>query len=153
MHYDILIFYQYPKHFPIFVLILKFKALILAFVFLFGGSGFSIDIAKCCDNISGVSLSLKSKDHSKQDDCCSKIKPVSKKSCCSEQVIQMVINPVLGFQKSAIHVLKTFEAKFAHKSELISFKSIPAVQQLSAFESFDHCYPIPVLLRKRVLQI
>lgn len=140
-------------YFPIFVIELKFKALILAFVFLFGGSGFSIDIAKCCDNISGVSLSLKSKDHSKQDDCCSKIKPVSKKSCCSEQVIQMVINPVLGFQKSSIHVFKTFEAKLDRRSELCIPAPVPFELHASAFESFDHCYPIPVLLRKRVLQI
>jgi hypothetical protein len=132
---------------------LKFKALILAFVFLFGGSGLSIDIAKCCDHISGVSLSLKSKDDAKQDDCCSKIKPVSKKSCCSEQLIQMVINPVLGLQKTVVHVFKTFEAKLDRRSELCIFAPIPVELHKSAFESFDHCYPIPVLLRKRVLQI
>ena len=132
---------------------MKFKALILAFVFLFGGSGLSIDIAKCCDHISGVSLSLKSKDEAKQDDCCSKIKPVSKKSCCSEQLIKMVINPVLGLQKRVVHFFKTFEAKLDRRSELCILTPVPFELNVSVFESFDHCYPIPVLLRKRVLQI
>ena len=113
----------------------------------------SIDIAKCCDHISGISLSLKSKDHNKQDDCCSKIKPVSKKSCCSEQVIQMVINPVLGLQKTAVHVFKTFEAKLDRRSEWCILAPVSVELHKSAFESFDHCYPIPVLLLKRVLQI
>lgn len=113
----------------------------------------SIDIAKCCDHISGVSLSLKSKDEAKQDDCCSKIKPVSKKSCCSEQLIKMVINPVLGLQKRVVHFFKTFEAKLDRRSELCILTPVPFELNVSVFESFDHCYPIPVLLRKRVLQI
>ena len=125
----------------------------MAFLFLFGGSGFSLDIAKCCDHVSGISLSFRSADAPAKDDCCIKVKAKSKKSCCSEQVIQMVINPVLGIQKAVIHFFKVFEAKPDNRFDFCLLNVFPAEKQLSAFESFDHCYPIPVLLRKRVLQI
>lgn len=132
---------------------MKFKALILAFVFLFGGSGLSIDIAKCCDSISGLSISLKSKSEASQDGCCSKIKPSSKKSCCSETSIQTVINSVVANQKTSVYQFKKLNAAPQQVFSNVTFKAVAALRDVSVFEDFDHCYPVPVLLRKRVLQI
>ena len=132
---------------------MKIKAIILAFVFLFGGSGFSVDIAKCCSSISGISIGFSSYSEQPAEDCCKKLNPVRKKSCCSDLVFQTVINPVLGLEKTTQTVFKAGEQKiFSYTAQQIVF-SLPAVQPDSDFDEFDHHYPVPILLQKRVLRI
>ncbi len=132
---------------------MKFKAIILSIVFLFGGSGFSVDIAQCCSSISGISFGLNAHSNTVADDCCARIKPVRKKSCCTDMVIQTVINPVLALHKTAAPVFKASEQiLFSYTAPRLQ-TALPEVQPDAASAAFDHHYPVPILLQKRVLRI
>lgn len=131
---------------------MKAKALILAFVFLFAGSGLNIDIATCCSKISGIALSLNSDEAKSSPSCCERIVPVKKKPCCEDIAIKMVINPVLGLSKTAVYNFKVFFGSFTKPVHPVPAIHL-SVQEQVISEGFDHHYPIPILKRKRVLQI
>jgi hypothetical protein len=127
------------------------------FIFMFGGSGMSIDIAKCCDNIAGISLgfSRPAEQHNGKSACCPVFKSVKKdKQCCENVVINTVINsvPALG---SAYKSLNKPVIKIASVKTIVQAKPVNAdySYQLSVSEYSDQQYPVPILIRKRVLQI
>lgn len=126
--------------------------MILAFVFLFAGSGLNIDIATCCSKISGVALSLSSNEAEAGPSCCERIAPIKKKPCCEDIAIKMVINPVLGLSKTAVYNFKVFFGTFTKPVQAVPVVHL-SVQEQPVSEGFDHNYPIPILKRKRVLQI
>ena len=129
---------------------MKIKAIILAVLFLFGGSGVSVDIAKCCSRITGFSISL---GHNHKDENCGACIETTKKSCCEDVVIQTVINPVLGLNKTITHVAKAPLTKTLPALELRAIQLPACASVASVHDAFDHQYPVPILIRKRVLQI
>ena len=79
---------------------LRLKAIILSLMFLLTGSGLKIEIATCCDALSGISLHFKDNGFQTAKDCCACLKNPKKDKCCHTQSISTVINPVLGLQKT-----------------------------------------------------
>lgn len=130
---------------------MKVKAIILALVFLLGGSGLSVDIAKCCSRLTGFSISLG--QHHKVDQDCGACVETEKKSCCEDVVIHTVINSVQGLTKAFSSVSKAPLARISPAPEQKAVK-LPAYARLaSTYDAFDHQYPVPILIQKRVLQI
>jgi hypothetical protein len=133
----------------------KLKAILLVIIFLLGGSGLSVDIAQCCDQFSGIGLSFKSHKHEADKDCCACLKMASKKACCDDVVIQTVINPVLGLSKIVKLDTRQFISKIFYLSELrpvlvpvlLDDASVASLQDEALFD------PVPLLIKKRVLQI
>lgn len=133
---------------------MKIKAVILSLIFLLSGSGIKIEVSTCCDALSGIGLNFKDNGVQVSDECCACVKIPNKSSCCHTSSISTVINPILGLQKVVV-----FSAKQALKAP-IKFDLIqPAVFNYSvddvvAFNTFDQReLPVPILLKKRVLQI
>lgn len=126
----------------------------MSFLFLLTGSGLKFEIATCCDVLSGISLNFKDNGVVDSKDCCACIKASKKSSCCNTQSISTVINPVLGLQKALTLSAKQFTQQFVVstvKNE--SFVSDVTVHN-SIFGEFNQKeYTIPILIKKRVLQI
>ena len=132
----------------------KLQAFLLSMLFLLSGSGLSIDLSRCCGDLSGISLSISASNDAAETDCCSKIKAIKAKSCCTDQHIQTVINTVVAkyhsriefkqvkFQKEPVFV--SIDDNGLRESDLAYFKA-------NQFKSRQH--PVPILIRKRVLQI
>ena len=124
-------------------------------LFLLSGSGLSIDLSRCCGDLSGISISFSSAQEIAEKSCCSKVKAVKAKSCCTDQHIQTVINTVVAKLHSKI------EFKFAKlQQKCILIKAITAsdlcvsdVAYFNATQYRSQHYPVPILIRKRVLQI
>lgn len=136
-------------------LILRLKAIILIFIFLLGGNGISVDISKCCDKLAGVSIGFGHEEHIAGKTCCPSFKKLNKdKVCCENVVISTVINHVPGLSK-------TYQSFKPAKAFLKPVKVIvPAlVVNGNNIDSYiddindDAHYPIPILLKKRVLTI
>lgn len=122
----------------------------MALIFVLGGSGLSVDIAKCCSHITGFSVSL---GHNHDDKNCGACVETTKKSCCQDVVIQTVINPVLGLNKTIIPVVKVPVAKIFPESG-VKIVELPSYTRVASdYDAFDHQYPVPILIQKRVLQI
>jgi len=128
---------------------LKIKALILTIVFLFSGLGFSIDVATCCNQISGLSFSFVHSIDSKEDNCASCT--TSSFSCCDYYSIETVINTNV-FNNSKFD-FKSFIKSFSVNHQSFSFVEYKNLDVLK-FSQSEIVFPsIPVLLKKRVLQI
>lgn len=136
---------------------LRFKAILLSLIFFFGGSGLSVDIAQCCNSFTGVSIGFAKthQTHSKSetDDCCACLTAKKKKrECCEDVVIQTVINPVLSIQKT-IQNKKQVDVPLFRKSSYSIPAPVSNKESNFAFSSNDIAEQVPILLRKRVLQI
>jgi hypothetical protein len=133
---------------------MKLKAIILSLLFLLTGSGLKVEIATCCDSFAGFSLHFKDNGFHKMDGCCACIKVPKKSSCCHSQSFSTVINPVLGLQKTLTISTKQFSngyAKVEIQSEAVTY---PLNSPHLSYKAFDQReYPVPILIRKRVLQI
>lgn len=134
---------------------MKIKAIILTLLFLLGGSGLSIDIAQCCNSFAGLSIGFSdSHEHDADSDCCACIKPVKKKkNCCEDIVLQTVINQVPAINKTSVSLNKIQVLKSVSPAYIFLIDSPQDIVQISSYEEFDNQYPVPILLRKRVLQI
>lgn len=133
----------------------KVYAILLTVVFLFGGSGLSVDLAQCCNSISGLSIGFTQiHNHSESDECCLCSEEVSQKeeNCCSEIVFQTVINQNLAKQADQRLIQKTFNSIVIYPMVIQSENNVSKVN-LSFCDNFDHNYPVPILIKKRVLQI
>ena len=137
--------------------ILRIKAIILVLVYTFCGSGLSIDIAKCCDSIAGVSLGFShaAEQHDGKSACCPAFKSVKKeKQCCENVVISTVINSVPATSASFKSVSKSIVKIAAVKHPLVlNNANADDAFQLASNNASDQQYPIPILIKKRVLQI
>lgn len=134
---------------------MKIKVIILALLFLFSGSGIKVEVSTCCDVLSGIALSFKDNGTRISDECCACVKIPNKSSCCHTASFSTVINPILGLNKVVV-----FNAKKATQEPI--FKPVPANYNfaLSAYDEvlqsspLDHRdYSVPILLKKRTLQI
>jgi len=128
--------------------------MLLSILFLLIGSGLSIDLSKCCGSLSGMSISFAGSDQDNGSDCCAKIKPIKTKSCCTEQRITTVINTVPASQASAVVLKLNANQSLSLLTECIVFNdytTAAAVVKASQYRSKQ--LPIPILIRKRVLQI
>ena len=132
---------------------MRIKAIILTLVFLLGGSGLSIDIAQCCDSFAGISLSFAHPAHEDGKECCACIKAVKKSSCCDDINVQTVINPVLGLGKSSKSLVSHFDFKVFRFVERNIAVLPDAVQYQISHRDLHLNDPVPVLIKKRVLQI
>ncbi|MCC6818778.1 MAG: hypothetical protein IT245_07805 [Bacteroidia bacterium] len=133
---------------------MRFKAIILIFIFVFSGNGLSIDISKCCDELSGIALGFNySEPHSNNKACCPAFKNIDpKKSCCENVVFNTVINQVPGLAKKYTSLKNIFQ--FTAPIKLFSTKIVDDNSNyFSDNYAFDGNYPIPILLKKRVLTI
>jgi hypothetical protein len=138
----------------IFVKHLKIKAIILAFVFLFGGNGLSIDIAQCCDEFAGIGLSLNANHHHEdKKECCVCIKMSKDKGCCDDVVVQTVINPVLGLHNAGKIQVRQIDFKFLYPVLVLQANTLPEPRTISLCEDVIFQDPVPILIKKRVLQI
>jgi len=128
----------------------------LVFVYVFCGSGLSIDIAKCCDNIAGISVGFSdAESHREVSGCCATVKPVKKaKECCEDVVISTVINSVPGISTSYKSISKPI-IKIASVKHPVVLNPANAdfSSQLAFTDASDQQYPVPILIKKRVLQI
>ncbi|MES2617979.1 MAG: hypothetical protein V4613_08870 [Bacteroidota bacterium] len=133
---------------------MKIKAIILSVIFLLTGSGIKIEVSTCCDVFSGVGLSLKDNGVQVSDECCACVKIPNKSSCCHTSSISTVINPILGLQKTIAFSAKQ-QVKAPIKFDLIQPSVFNySVDDVLAFNTFDQReLPVPILLKKRVLQI
>ncbi len=133
---------------------MKLKALILSFLFLLTGSGLKVEVATCCDVLSGISLHFKDNGFQKAKDCCACIKASKKSTCCHTQSYSTVINSVLGVQKAQTIALKDFSKKILptnfNKASL--FTRTNAVK-VSYCDLNPPMPAVPILIQKRVLQI
>jgi hypothetical protein len=132
---------------------LKFKAIILSFIILFGGSGLSIDMAQCCNQLEGISISFGAQHNNPLDkDCCHCIKIKKNKSCCDDVVVQTPINSVL-YNKTDNNKSRIEFPVFTtiHSIELVNNPSVVEVPSCD-LSNVALC-EVPVLLKKRVLQI
>lgn len=118
---------------------------------MLGGSGLSVDIAKCCSRLTGFSISLG--QHHKADQDCGACIETTKKSCCEDVVIRTVINPVQGFSKTFSPLTKAPLAKILPVLERKAVQLPSYASVASIYDAFDHQYPVPILIQKRVLQI
>lgn len=137
--------------------ILRVKAIILVVIFLFGGSGLSIDIAKCCDSIAGISLgfSQAGEHHDSKSSCCPAFNSVKKeKMCCENVVISTVINSVPALS-SSYKSLKKPIFKIAQVKFPVMLLPVNTDYgfQLALSDAADQQCPVPILIKKRVLQI
>lgn len=135
---------------------MRFRAIILIIIFLFGGNGISIDIAKCCDEISGISIGFSKEAHKHNSDksCCPVFKNIDPaKTCCETMVFSTVINQVPGYTSS----YKTLKEPIAFlkpvKSDLRFIIQSVLSENVGVYDDFDDNHPIPILLKKRVLTI
>lgn len=129
---------------------LNIKAYILSLIFLFSGNGIHIDIAQCCNKISGISFSLKNQQHTQKDDCCACVVNTKKDNCCQTIVIQTVVNQSL-FQ--SVKVKNEINKFFVSFPKFNFFKSAPIEFNHWANIETNEKFQIPILLKKRVLQI
>ena len=126
------------------------------FIYVFCGSGLSIDIAKCCDSIAGISLGFSNaKVHDESSGCCAVVKATKKeKQCCEDVEINTVINSVPGISTSyksiSKPVIKIAEAKHP---VMVTMLNADFSNQVAYTEASDQQYPVPILIKKRVLQI
>ena len=132
----------------------RLQAYLLSMLFLLTGSGLSIDLSKCCGSLSGMSISFGGAKQDNGSDCCAKIKPIKAKSCCTEQRITTVINTVPASQAST-EVLKIKANQSLNlPSDCLVFNDYAAdaaIVKTSQYRSKQ--LHIPILIRKRVLQI
>lgn len=127
----------------------------MIFIFLLGGNGFSVDIAKCCDSLAGITIGFaKSESHKADESCCPVFKTVKPgKSCCENVVINTVINHVPGLSKAYKPLKKPFSFAIAHQVIACSVIHQEGANHRLNQDEFDSHYPIPILLKKRVLTI
>ena len=133
---------------------LRLKAYILTLLFLLGSNGISIDIATCCDSISGVSIGFQTADNHLPCNNCISCVSKTKSSCCDLYQINTVINPVLF--SGNVQQLKVIDLKFNHFafnfiSNQIAYPQIEDIQFISQYA--EQIPGVPILLKKRVLQI
>ncbi|MEN9739570.1 MAG: hypothetical protein RLZZ318_1606 [Bacteroidota bacterium] len=132
----------------------RLQAYLLSILFLLTGSGLSIDLSKCCGSLSGMSISFAGAKQDNGSDCCAKIKPIKTKSCCTEQRIETVINTIPASQASAIVLKLKANQSLSLPSDFLVFNDYAAdaaIVKASQYRSKQ--LPIPILIRKRVLQI
>lgn len=132
----------------------RLQAYLLSMLFLLTGSGLSIDLSKCCGSLSGMSISFAGAKQDNGSDCCAKIKPIKTKSCCTEQRIETVINTIPASQASAIVLKLKANQSLSLPSDFLVFNDYAAdaaIVKASQYRSKQ--LPIPILIRKRVLQI
>jgi len=128
---------------------LRFKAIFLVLVFFFGGSGLSIDLAQCCNSISGISIGI---GKSNSDLPCECSDSENNSACCHDIVIQSVINQSLAITDPVKLIRTPFVPMVVFP--FLNFDYSVASQETKLIcESVDHNYPIPILLKKRVLII
>lgn len=132
----------------------RLQAFLLSILFLLSGSGLSIDLSRCCGDLSGVSLSFYSAEDISKSDCCSKIKAIKPKSCCTDQRIQTVINTVVA----KLHSTIDFKQAKLQKDIVIEANracdlSVTDIAYFKATQYRSQQHPVPILIRKRVLQI
>jgi hypothetical protein len=134
----------------------RIYAIFLSLVFLFGGNGLSVDLAQCCSSISGIAIGFsQAHNHSSTaDECCFCSEEISEKeeNCCSEIIVQTVINQNLAKQGKQVSQYKIFKPIAIHPMVVVKNNSI-SLDNLSFCDNFDHNYPVPILIKKRVLQI
>lgn len=130
---------------------MKVKAIILALIFVLGGSGLSVDIAKCCSRLTGFSISLG--QHGQADVNCGACVETKTKSCCEDMAIHTVINPVIGLVKAFHTIAKAPLAKILPALDQKAVQLPAYANVVSTYDAFDHQYPVPILVKKRVLQI
>lgn len=135
---------------------LRVKAIILIFIFLLGGNGLSVDIAKCCDNLAGISLGFaKSEAHKADESCCPVFKTIKPgKMCCENMVISTVINHVPGLSKTYKSLKKPLVV--LNPVKVIASSIVLNEGKIDNYiddTNDDANYPIPILLKKRVLTI
>jgi hypothetical protein len=133
---------------------MRLQAFFLSILFLLSGSGLSIDLSKCCGSLSGMSIGFASAEQDNGKGCCAKIKPIKAKSCCTEQHIATVINTTPASQ-AAVVVLKLNTYKFTAlpATNLFVYDIAAEAACVKTFEFRSKQIPIPILIRKRVLQI
>ena len=133
---------------------MKLKALILAFLFLLTGSGLKVEVATCCDVLSGISLHFKDNGFQQGKDCCACIKASKKSTCCHTQSFSTVINSVLGIQKAQTIAHKDFSKKIltTNFSKASLWTSNNAIT-VSYCDLNPPIPSVPILIQKRVLQI
>ncbi len=136
---------------------MRLKAIILALLFIFGGSGISVDIATCCDSIAGISLGF-SKSHEQHSDnksCCPSFKmKKQERQCCDEINFQTQINSTPAVKTAGTFLAKLIKVKAATLHALVVLlPSVTTDRQLVLNNIADHNYPVPILIKKRVLQI
>jgi len=137
-----------------FVQMKRLQAYLLSILFLLTGSGLSIDLSKCCGSLSGMSISFAGAKQDNGSDCCAKIKPIKTKSCCTEQRIETVINTIPASQASAIVLKLKANQSLSLPSDCLvlnDYAADAAIVKASQYRSKQ--LPIPILIRKRVLQI
>ncbi len=134
---------------------MKLKAIILSLMFLLTGSGLKIEIATCCDALSGISLHFKDNGFQEAKDCCACLKNPKKDKCCHSESISTVINPVLGLQKTQVLSIRHFSADLAPIASSDNHLSgnIQSALQQEFIPYQVTTPPIPILIQKRVLQI
>jgi hypothetical protein len=133
---------------------LRLKAYILTLLFLLGSNGISIDIATCCDSISGFSIGFQSADNHLPCNNCTSCVSKTKSSCCDLFQINTVINPVLfsgNLQQLKVKDLKFNHFAFNSNSNQIAYPQIDDIQCISQYS--EQIPGVPILLKKRVLQI
>ncbi len=126
----------------------------MVFIYVFCGSGLSIDIAKCCDSIAGVSLGFSdAKSHNESSGCCTVVK-AKEKQCCEDVEINTVINSVPGISTSYKSISKPIVkiAQVKHPVVLLPVNADFSFQ-MAYNDASDQQYPVPILIKKRVLQI
>lgn len=122
-------------------------------IFLLGGSGLSFDIAQCCDEFAGIGLSLNAHKHEEDKECCACFKFMKKKACCDDVVVQTVINSVLGLEKPSKLIAEKFSFKIFQHAVQVRVSEPRAIQIASTDDNYHYHDPVPVLIKKRVLQI
>lgn len=133
---------------------MRLKAYILTLLFLLGSNGISIDIATCCESLSGISIGFQSNESQQACESCTSCVSKTKSSCCDSFQINTVINPVLYAASTKKVKLNDFKVKH------IDFysSSVRVVNSIINENHFNSQYSeplngVPILLKKRVLQI
>ena len=133
---------------------MRLQAFFLSILFLLSGSGLSIDLSNCCGSLSGMSISFGGAEQDNGKDCCAKIKPIKSKSCCTEQHIATVINTTPASQAAVIVLkLNAYKSLALPTSNLLVNDIVAEAACVKTFEYRSKQIPIPILIRKRVLQI
>ena len=133
---------------------MRLKAYILTLLFLLGSNGISIDIATCCDSLSGVSVGFQSADQHLPCNNCTSCVSKTKSSCCDLYQINTVINPLLF--SGNVQQLKAKDFKLNHLAFNSNTNQIvyPLIDDIQCISQYSETIPsVPILFKKWVLKI
>lgn len=132
----------------------RISAFILAILFLFSGSGLSLDISRCCSDFTGISLGYNIHEHNEAPGCCECLEEQDASPCCEDIILQTQINTVpASVMVHQLELKKEFKSPIEYAAQVTDFNNF--LNHVNDYPKSTPDLPrqIPILIQKRVLII